>query len=201
MNVLKLLPAVLPLILASSLTHAKELDEISLTQGILALQCSDEKQEETLLFFVQKDAEWSLNDADELIVTDIRDGFRLTRKDEANFMGFVTEDRNGDWTARFTSPQESSMLNCTNIHYLVDTLAKTIGPRLDGNYSETMTNVEKTIPDLEAKIDEQAKTILNLEQGIRKLTSRETFLTDKLLDINQQRLSCEEELRSECKAN
>ena len=64
-----------------------------------------------------------------------------------------------------------------------------------------MTNVEKTIPDLEAKIDEQAKTILNLEQGIRKLTSRETFLTDKLLDINQQRLSCEEELRSECKAN
>jgi len=166
MNVWKLLSALVVGISTSTLAQAQNVDDLDLTKGILALQCSDVDSVDTPLVFVQGDAGWVLNGSEDVVVTEIDDGFRLTTLADPSWMSLVTEERRGDWRVRVLSESAFTNAKCTNIQDLVEILTATIAPRIADNFSEIATDVADTIPALRAEIAElkQRSEVLEIEK-------------------------------------
>lgn len=180
--------AVSLLVGSMSVAKAQDLDDLDLTKGVLALQCSDGGDVESHLVFVQSDAGWMLGGSEETVVTEIEDGFRLTLTNNLNWMAFVTGEKSGDWTFRYMSESITKESSCINIQDLVETLTATIAPRIAANFSDIAKEVTGTTPALRDEIAELRQQNEVLEDENIKLTKRETFLTTKLNEINQKNI-------------
>jgi len=166
MNVWKLLSALVVGISTSTMAYAQNLDDLDLTKGILALQCSDvEGDVDTPLVFVKGDAGWVLNSSEDVVVTEIADGFRLTRTNYPNWMAFVTGEKSRDWTLRYISDSRIEETTCTNIQDLVEILTATIAPQIADNFSEIANDVADTIPTLRAELNDKTMIIADLEDA------------------------------------
>jgi len=170
MNVWKLLSVLVVGISTSTMAYAQNLDDLDLTKGILALQCSDvDGDVDTPLVFVQGDAGWVLNGSEEVVVTEIDDGFRLTTLADPSWMSLVTEERRGDWSVRVLSEIAFTNVECTNIQDLVEILTATIAPQIADNLSEIAKEVSETIPALRAEIARKTSAIDERQNKIYEL--------------------------------
>ena len=186
MNVWKLLSALVVGISTSTLAQAQNLGDLDLTKGILALQCSDVDSLDTPLVFVQGDAGWVLNGSEEVVVTEIADGFRLTTLADPSWMSLVTEERRGDWSVRVLSEIAFTNATCTNIQDLVEILTATMAPRIADNFTEIAKEVAETIPALRAEINRKTSVIDGLQSKIYELqneTSRAQGKYDSLKEV------------------
>jgi hypothetical protein len=191
MNVWKLLSALAVGISTSTFAHAQNLDDLDLTKGILALQCSDKDGDVVPpMVFVQGDNGWVLNGSEDVVVTEIDDGFRITRTNDLNWMAFVTEEKSADWTLRVISERFVNEVTCTNIQDLVEILIATIAPRIADNFSDIAKEVSDTIPALRAEIADLIQLKGNLPSLTAKLERLEASL-DVLLENPIQRMAFE----------
>ena len=180
--------AITLLVWTVSVATAQDLDDLDLTKGILALQCSDEGSLTTSLVFVQGDAGWVLSGSEDVVVTEIADGFRLTALADPNWMSLVTEEGRGEWKIRVLSETAISDTTCANIQDLVENLTATIAPRIAVNFSEIAKEVTDTTPALRDQIANLKQQNEVLEAENIELASRETFLTTRLNEFNQENM-------------
>ena len=177
----------------ASVATAQELDDLDLTKGILALQCFDADSVDTPLVFVQGDAGWVLGGSEDVVVTEIADGFRLTTLADPSWMSLVTEERRGDWSVRVLSEIAFTNATCTNIQDLVEILTASMAPRIADNFSDIANVVAETIPALRAEITKLKQQSGALEIENTELVRREAFLTSKTLELNQNNIQLADE--------
>jgi len=192
MNVLKLLSVLVVGISTSTLAHAQNLDDLDLTKGILALQCSDVDSLDTPMVFVQGDNGWVLNSFEDVVVTEIEDGFRLTTLDDPSWMSLVTEEGRGDWRVRVLSESAFTNATCTNIQDLVEILTATIAPQIVENVSEIHRNM--LLADENDRLIAELNSLKQLKGELPNLTAKLEIFQDSLdvmLENPTQRMAFE----------
>ena len=193
MNVWKLLSILVVGISTSTMAYAQNLDDLDLTKGILALQCSDvDGDVDTPLVFVKGDTGWVLNSSEDVVVTEISDGFRLTRTNDPNWMAFVTGEKSRDWTLRIISDSRIEETTCTNIQDLVEILTATIAPRIVENVSEIHRNM--LLADENDRLIAELNSLKQLKGELPNLTAKLEIFQDALdvmLENPTQRMAFE----------
>ena len=180
MNVWKLLSALVVSISTSTLAQAQNLDDLDLTKGILALHCSDADSVDTPLVFVRGDAGWVLNGSEDVVVTEIDDGFRLTGTTDLNWMAFVKEEQSGAWLFRIFSERDANEAKCKDTHMLVEIVTDIIAPRITDNFSKVAKEAVDSIPRLKAELQKKAFSIAQLEQRYSDLVSSNKKLVTQI---------------------